>query len=130
MSNFRPVDRDTSFLLPPSVDDWLPKDHLARFVIEIVKQLDLSALTLQLPEFLREARPNREQMRLVTHALAGPALRGGELSDVSPTSDLSALARLAANWRSLVEEAAMTPAERDERRTGQKPFDFGKEGRK
>ena len=46
MSNFRPVDRDTSFLLPPSVDDWLPKDHLARFVIEIVEQLDLSALTL------------------------------------------------------------------------------------
>ena len=25
MSNFRPVDRETSFLLPPSVDDWLPK---------------------------------------------------------------------------------------------------------
>jgi len=47
MSNFRPVDRDTSsFLLPPSVDDWLPKDHLARFVIEIVERLDLSALTL------------------------------------------------------------------------------------
>lgn len=45
ISNFRPVDRDTSFLLPPSVDDWLPKDHLARFVIEIVEQLDLSALT-------------------------------------------------------------------------------------
>jgi putative DNA methylase len=83
-----------------------------------------------LPEFLREARPNREQMRLVTHALAGPALRGGELSDVSPSSELSALARLAANWRNLVEEAAMTPAERDERRTGQKHLDFGKEGRK
>jgi transposase len=46
MSNFRPVDRDTSFLLPPSVDEWLPKDHLARFVVEIVEQLDLSALTL------------------------------------------------------------------------------------
>ena len=44
--SFRPVDRDTSFLLPPSVDDWLPKDHLARFVSEIVEQLDLSALTL------------------------------------------------------------------------------------
>ncbi|MFH0351778.1 MAG: hypothetical protein ACHBMF_07615 [Chromatiales bacterium] len=46
MSNFRPVDRDTSLLLPPSVDDWLPKDHLTRFVIEIVEQLDLSALTV------------------------------------------------------------------------------------
>jgi len=27
MSNFRPVDRETSFLLPPSVQDWLPEKH-------------------------------------------------------------------------------------------------------
>ena len=47
MSNFRPVDRATLFLLPPSVEDWLPKDHLARFVVDIVDQLDLSALTWQ-----------------------------------------------------------------------------------
>ncbi|MGH8514798.1 MAG: hypothetical protein ACREV8_12830, partial [Gammaproteobacteria bacterium] len=82
----------------------------------------------RLAEFLREAQPNREQMRLVAQALAGPALKGGELSDVSPNAELSALAKLMANWRSLVEEAAMTPAERDERRTGQKPFDFAKKG--
>ena len=44
MMNFRPIDRATPFLLPPSVDDWLPKDHLARFVVDIVDQLDLSAL--------------------------------------------------------------------------------------
>ena len=47
MTNFRPVDRATPFLLPPSVEDWLPKDHLARFVVDIVDQLDLSALTRQ-----------------------------------------------------------------------------------
>jgi transposase len=47
MANFRPVDRATPFLLPPSVEDWLPKDHLARFVVDIVDQLDLSALTRQ-----------------------------------------------------------------------------------
>lgn len=47
MSNFRPVDRATPYLLPPSVEDWLPKDHLARFVVDIVDQLDLSALTGQ-----------------------------------------------------------------------------------
>ena len=47
MTNFRPVDRATPFLLPPSVADWLPKDHLARFVVDIVDQLDLSALTRQ-----------------------------------------------------------------------------------
>ena len=44
-TNFRPIDRATPFLLPPSVGDWLPKDHLARFVVDIVDQLDLSGLT-------------------------------------------------------------------------------------
>lgn len=47
MVNFRPIDRATPFLLPPSVDDWLPKDHLACFVVDIVDQLDLSALARQ-----------------------------------------------------------------------------------
>ena len=47
MVNFRPIDRAMPFLLPPSVEDWLPKDHLARFVVDIVDQLDLSALTRQ-----------------------------------------------------------------------------------
>lgn len=47
MSHFRQSDRDTQYLLPPSMDEWLPKDHLARFVVDIVEQLDLSALTRQ-----------------------------------------------------------------------------------
>ena len=45
MSNFRPIDRQTAYLLPPSVDDWLPEEHLARFVVDIVDQLDLSAMS-------------------------------------------------------------------------------------
>ena len=44
VSNFRQVDRQTGFLLPPSVDEWLPEHHLARFVVEIVDRLDLSAM--------------------------------------------------------------------------------------
>jgi transposase len=47
MVNFRPIDRATPFLLPPSVEDWLPKDHLARFVVDIIDQLDLSDLIRQ-----------------------------------------------------------------------------------
>jgi transposase len=39
------VDRDTAYLLPPSVQAWLPEDHLARFVVEIVDGLDLGKLT-------------------------------------------------------------------------------------
>jgi transposase len=45
MSNFRPIDRDTGFLLPPSADEWLPEKHLARFVVEVVDGLDLRAMS-------------------------------------------------------------------------------------
>jgi len=41
---FVDVDRETPYLLPPSVQDWLPPRHLARFVVEIVEQLDLKPL--------------------------------------------------------------------------------------
>jgi len=44
MSNFRQVDRRTGFLLPPSVDEWLPERHLARFIVEVIEGLDLRAL--------------------------------------------------------------------------------------
>ena len=45
MSNFRTVDRETKFLLPPAIDEWLPERHLARFVVEVVESLDLRAMT-------------------------------------------------------------------------------------
>jgi len=41
---FVTIDRDTPYLLPPSIQDYLPDDHLARFVVEIVDQLDLQGL--------------------------------------------------------------------------------------
>jgi hypothetical protein len=39
--NFRAYDRDQAFLLPPDLRDWLPSDHLAWFVLDVVDQLDL-----------------------------------------------------------------------------------------
>jgi transposase len=45
MSNFRPSDRLTGYLMPPSVDEWLPQRHLARFVVEVVEGLDLRAMS-------------------------------------------------------------------------------------
>jgi transposase len=47
MSNFILTDRKTDYLLPPSVDDWLTQDHLARFVVEVIDSLDLTDLTRQ-----------------------------------------------------------------------------------
>ncbi len=45
MSNFRPSDRLTGYLMPPSVDEWLPPRHLARFVVEVVDGLDLTGMS-------------------------------------------------------------------------------------
>lgn len=73
-----------------------------------------------LPKFLRESQVNREQLRLVAQALGGPALKGGEFGDISPTAELSALGKLMANWRGVVEDAAQTTGEKEERKKGQK----------
>lgn len=72
----------------------------------------------ELAGFLIEAQPNREQLRLVAQALAGPALKGGEMGDISPTAELSALGKLTANWQSVIEDAAFTMGEREERKAG------------
>ena len=40
--NVREADRDQLLLMPPSVADWLPEGHLAWFVLDTVKELDLS----------------------------------------------------------------------------------------
>ena len=47
MAEFVTVDRKTAYLLPPSMDDWLNQDHLARFIVEVIDGLDLTALTNQ-----------------------------------------------------------------------------------
>jgi len=44
MSRFKPIRRNMNYLFPPSMNDWLPEHHLARFIVEIVEQLDLKPL--------------------------------------------------------------------------------------
>jgi transposase len=41
MSNFKNLDRETPYLMPPSIQDWLPVNHLARFIVDVVSELDL-----------------------------------------------------------------------------------------
>src|SRR5258708_35525944 len=36
------IDHDTPLLLPPSLRDWLPQDHLAHVIMDAVEELDLS----------------------------------------------------------------------------------------
>ena len=44
MSKFITYDRNTLYLMPPSIQNWLPKDHIARFVVDITEGLDLKEL--------------------------------------------------------------------------------------
>jgi len=41
---YRPYQPRQSFLLPPSPQQWLPDNHLAYFVMDLVEQLDLKAI--------------------------------------------------------------------------------------
>jgi hypothetical protein len=42
--NFIDCDREQAFLMPPSLRDWLPADHLAWFVLETVDQVIVQSL--------------------------------------------------------------------------------------
>jgi hypothetical protein len=50
MSRFIQVSRQQQYLLPPSIDEWLPENYLARFIGEAIEHLDLSRLTRRYSE--------------------------------------------------------------------------------
>ena len=43
-NHFISSNRKQAYLLPPSIDEWLSQDHLARFVVDVTEQLDLSSI--------------------------------------------------------------------------------------
>ncbi|WP_160164533.1 transposase [Pedosphaera parvula] len=49
-------DYGQQFIFPPALEDWVPKDHPARFLREFVDQLDLSLLGFVMPS-ATEGRP-------------------------------------------------------------------------
>jgi len=56
---FRPVLRDQTLLLPANMNDWLPEGHLARFLLDVVEDLDLSAIYVYYDfETTRDAQGN------------------------------------------------------------------------
>jgi hypothetical protein len=48
--SYRPWTPTQSYLLPPSPLEWLPKDHLAYFVLDLACQLDLSAIDARIAD--------------------------------------------------------------------------------
>ena len=47
---FRPYEPEQMLLMPASLQEWLPKDHLAYFISDVVEQLDLSAIVSRYEE--------------------------------------------------------------------------------
>ena len=70
MQEAQPIDRDTDYLLPPSVQDWLPKAHLARYVVDVVEGLDLSALERAYAGRGSEAYPPATLLSLLIYGYA------------------------------------------------------------
>lgn len=87
----------------------------------------------KLAEFLDEARPDRERLRVLAQALAGAALSGKSEADAAKlvsttTAEQAALGKLLANWRSLIEEgvSAAVVGKKAAKDKDQMRLDFGK----
>ena len=64
-NNFRTYNPTQSFLLPPSPTDWLPENHLAYFLIEVIEALDLGEIeAVYAKKDARGERPYSPRMML------------------------------------------------------------------
>ena len=59
---FRPYDPEQTYLMPVSLYDWLPKDHLAYFIADVVDHLDLSGIMRRYENEERGYPPYHPQM--------------------------------------------------------------------
>ena len=70
MARFHAIDRDIDFLFPPSVQEWLPENHLARYVASVVEGLDLSAIERAYAGYGSEAYHPATLMSLLLYGYA------------------------------------------------------------
>ena len=59
---YLPYDPDQQLLLPAALQEWLPPDHLAYFISDVVDQLDLSAITARYEGERRGGPPYHPKM--------------------------------------------------------------------
>jgi hypothetical protein len=87
--NFIPCDRDQSFLMPPSLSDWLPEDHLAWFILDACSQKE----RLEEDAQTRAAEQQKKiDERAAKEAATGVKLRGRKLKEPDPTPSKEARA--------------------------------------
>ena len=59
---YRPYNPEQEYLLPPSLQEWLPEDHLAYFVSDLVEGMDLSGIESVYEQEDRGQPPYHPQM--------------------------------------------------------------------
>ena len=59
---YLPYDPDQQLLLPAALQEWMPQDHLAYFISDVVDQLDLSAITARDEDEKRGGPPYHPRM--------------------------------------------------------------------
>src|SRR5260370_23642198 len=96
---YRPYFPEQDFLLPPSLREWLPEDHLSYFVSDLIDQLDLSQIEQHYEREERGYPPYHPRMmtKVCTAIAWAFSRRGGGRSGCLKTS-------LYASWRT-----AMSP---------------------
>ena len=94
-NRFKIIDRDTPYLFPPSVQEWLPEKHLARFVVEVVSRLDLRKLENSYTKRGSEGYPPRMMMALLLYGYATGVFSSRKIEQA--TYDSVAFRYIAAN---------------------------------
>ena len=118
--SYRAWSPDQPFLLPPSPGEWLPEDHIARFVLELVRELDITAIetTIQSKD-PRGERPYdpRMMMGLLVYGHVFPQV-------VRPTPSVREIERkthedpVRRTWHSATSQAASTRSSPRSARSG------------
>src|SRR5580765_2492288 len=94
-SKFIQRDRETMYLLPPSVDEWLQKDHIARFIVEVVDQLDLTDIEKAYSNTGRPSYPVQVMLGLLFYGYATGVYSSRKIEQA--THDSLAFRYIAAN---------------------------------
>ena len=58
------ADRNKSYVLPPHLEDWIPANHPARFILYFVEQLDLPQLGFREHACKEGRSPYSNEMKL------------------------------------------------------------------
>ena len=84
--NFLGVDRETKYLMPPSVEEWLPERHMARFVVELVDGLDLGEMERRYRGSGKAAYPPSVMVALLFYGYATGVFSSRKLEEATHDS--------------------------------------------